>query len=94
MSSSAAGKIVANVKRTGERATLTLPGGRFAGAAYAWEFATNDCVATCNDAGTAWGEVSDCGYAQGYYFSQSCQTAGEGVAYCINPDDPSGEPVW
>jgi hypothetical protein len=33
---------------------------------------TDDCIIRCNAAGTGWGLVVDCGYAQNFPYSASC----------------------
>ena len=33
---------------------------------------SNDCIIQCNDEGTGWATLADCGWAQGRFFTDSC----------------------
>lgn len=34
---------------------------------------SDDCIVQCNDEGTGWTTIADCGWAQGRFFTDSCR---------------------
>lgn len=45
---------------------------------------SNDCIVQCNDDGTGWATIADCGWAQGRFYTDSCRDTTTGPVCMSN----------